>query len=279
MTIGQRSAVLQRRLKIADWIRRHGEMRVDELSASLGVSEVTIRGDLSYLEDQGLIIRSFGKARPAKTATPHEAAPNTLPRRQIQPMLRAAAALAAPGQTVLIGAGRLPLQAVPLFADFGDMTLLLTSVDAIPIARACLDARLFVPGGEIAGEDGALGGTQALRGLEAHAIGLAVLEAEALGADGALLIRSKPAERLAQAACRRAQRSAVLVAGGALSLERRPSQLPLDVATDIILPAAPSQRGQELLEAAGFRAVGGEAAHFARARRAAARDPSFATAV
>ncbi|MCV5533045.1 DeoR family transcriptional regulator, partial [Escherichia coli] len=51
------SNLLKRRLKIAEIVAAQGEIKVDDLSAQLGVSGVTIRGDLSYLEQQGYLKR------------------------------------------------------------------------------------------------------------------------------------------------------------------------------------------------------------------------------
>lgn len=56
------SALLKRRLDIAEIVRKQGEVKVDELSELLCVSGVTIRQDLNYLEQQGYLKRSFGGA-------------------------------------------------------------------------------------------------------------------------------------------------------------------------------------------------------------------------
>lgn len=56
------SALLKRRLDIAEIVRKQGEVKVDELSELLNVSGVTIRQDLTYLEQQGYLKRSFGGA-------------------------------------------------------------------------------------------------------------------------------------------------------------------------------------------------------------------------
>ena len=54
---------LHRRLQIVELVRKRGEVSVDELSQAFDVSSVTIRSDLSYLEAQRYLVRSFGKAR------------------------------------------------------------------------------------------------------------------------------------------------------------------------------------------------------------------------
>lgn len=266
MTIGARSAVLQRRLKIADWIRQYGQMRVDELSAALKVSEVTIRGDLTYLEEQGLIVRSFGKAVAAKSNTPRDRpASAPLTRALLVPMLRRAQALIEPDQIVLIGPGPLATQAIPWLAEIPGLSVVLTNADAVPIARNCLDARIYLLGGEITVESGMIDGTQALRMLDHYALGWTIFEADALSADAALLLSAKPVERLAEAATRRSSRSVVLIGNPALSLERRTAQLPLANVSDVILPGPPSSRLREILIGAGFRPIeteGGSEAYF-----------------
>jgi len=275
MTIGAKSAALQRRLKIADWIRQHGQMRVDELSTALMVSEVTIRSDLTYLEEQGLIVRSFGKAIAAKSNTPRDRPAGTsLTKALIVPMLRRAQGLIGADQTVLIGPGQLATQIIPWLADIPGIAVLLTNVEAIALARTCLDARIYCLGGEISAETGSFDGSTALRGLDHYPLGWAVLDADALSADAALLLASKSAERLSDGAVRRAARSIALVGNPALSLERRAAQIALSAVTDVILPGPPSHRARDILLGAGFRPIeselGGEA-HFSSHLRSAAR--------
>jgi DeoR/GlpR family transcriptional regulator of sugar metabolism len=266
MTIGAKSAVLQRRLTIADWIRQHGQMRVDELSTALLVSEVTIRSDLTYLEDQGLIVRSFGKAIAAKSNTPRDRpAGLSLTKSMVVPMLRRAQGLIGADQTILIGPGPLATQIIPWLAEIPGIAVLLTNVEAIALARTCLDARIYCLGGEIGADGSSFEGSNALRSLDHYPLGWAVLDAEALSADAALLLSSKAAERLSEAAVRRAERSIMLVGNPALSLDRRAAQLPLDGLTDVILPGPPSNRARDILLHAGFRPIEsdtGSEAHF-----------------
>ncbi|HWA81093.1 MAG TPA: DeoR family transcriptional regulator [Acetobacteraceae bacterium] len=263
---GNRSAVLQRRLKIAEWIRRHGQMRVDELSEALAVSAVTIRADLNYLEEQGLIVRSFGKAIAAKGVHARERAPTApLAKAQAMPMLRLASRVVEADQTLLVGHGELPAQIIPLLAEIPGLTVVLASLDAIPLARLLLDGRVHVLGGEIGADASSLEGSLALRSLELIPLTHFILQAEMLSSDGNLLLRSKPAERFCTAASRRAARRIALIERASLSLEKRPSEIPLSLLTDVIFPTPPSASAREVLAAAGFHLAGeeeGAAAHF-----------------
>src|SRR5256885_10697005 len=77
----QGNSSLKRRLQIVELARKTDEVRVEALSVLFGVSTVTIRNDLHYLEQQGYVVRAFGKARynPAllKTAAEIPGAPRS----------------------------------------------------------------------------------------------------------------------------------------------------------------------------------------------------------
>ncbi|MDE2582776.1 MAG: DeoR/GlpR transcriptional regulator [Rhodospirillales bacterium] len=268
MTFGNRSAVLQRRLKIADWIRQQGQMRVDELSAALAVSAVTIRGDLNYLEEQGLLVRSFGKAIAARAPHPRERPPSApLAKSLALPMLRLAAQVIEADHTLLVGHGDLPVQIIPLLAEIHGLTLVLASLDAVPLARHLLDGRIHVLGGELGADAVSLEGAPALRSLELFPITHVLMQAEMLGNDGGLLLASRQAQRFCAAACRHAGRRIVLLERASLSLEKRPSELSLDLVTDVLFPTPPSARASDVLAGAGLGPVAvepGAAAHFSR---------------
>ena len=52
----------ERRRKILQELEEKGKVRVNELSAELGCSEVTIRNDIKCMERAGLLIRTHGGA-------------------------------------------------------------------------------------------------------------------------------------------------------------------------------------------------------------------------
>ena len=128
---------------------------------------------------------------------------------------------------------------------------------------------MHVLGGEIGPDAASLEGTAALRSLELYPITHFLMQAEMLSSDGTLLLASKEAERFCAAACRRAERGIVLLTRASLSLEKRPSAIPLALATDAIFPMPPSEHSREALLAAGFRPAGeeqGAASLFSRFR-------------
>ncbi len=59
---GVDSITLDRRTKILDDLNNNGSVRVNQLSQIFGVSEVTIRNDLTHLEKKGFLIKTRGGA-------------------------------------------------------------------------------------------------------------------------------------------------------------------------------------------------------------------------
>ncbi|MBE7212301.1 MAG: DeoR/GlpR transcriptional regulator, partial [Gluconacetobacter diazotrophicus] len=211
------SLVLQRRLRIADAIRREGSVRVDTLSERLGVSAVTIRGDLAYLEAQGMVLRGAGHARALPGPLPRmppDGNDAASPRPPPPALLRAARALVPDGGTVLLGPGPAALRLLPLLADVANLTLLLIALDAVPVARACTNAALHLVGGAL-DANGVLGGPQALASLLLHPVSLFVVEADGIRNDAATLHGLSPGhgEAFATGAAERAARTAVLLTG------------------------------------------------------------------
>jgi DeoR family transcriptional regulator of aga operon len=97
----------QRREQILQLLVQHGSVQVSDLAPQLGVSAVTVRTDLSALESQGLVTRSYGGARLTRTPPPEhnihqKDALNATLKEQIG---AAAARLVEPGDNIIIDSG------------------------------------------------------------------------------------------------------------------------------------------------------------------------------
>ncbi|KQO05027.1 DeoR family transcriptional regulator [Agreia sp. Leaf244] len=97
-----------RRTRILDLLSAVGFVRVTELSASFGVSEVTIRSDLDALEASGDLARVHGgavmAASPRRTEPAFEEALGSQRREKLS-IARHAASLVSPGDSVIVDVG------------------------------------------------------------------------------------------------------------------------------------------------------------------------------
>jgi DeoR/GlpR family transcriptional regulator of sugar metabolism len=139
----------ERRSKIVELMREEGSVRVTHLSQVFGVSEVTIRQDLDKLQADGLITRRHGGAFL-----------NTLPR-QVERMAlartenmeakaaigKAAAALAADGQRLILDAGTTTTEVARKLAA-RDLTVITPSLNIALMLGSRPDVNVLVTGGE-----------------------------------------------------------------------------------------------------------------------------------
>ena len=97
-----------RQMMIVEEVRRHGSVRVSELTERLGVSEVTVRRDLDVLAQSGLIEKVHGGAMTRSRLSADEPSFESKSHRQVaekEAIARVASELVEPGQAVALSAG------------------------------------------------------------------------------------------------------------------------------------------------------------------------------
>jgi len=156
-----RDATADRRDQLALTVAERGFLRVGEASTLLGVSEVTIRGDLTALEQAGLLVRVHGGAMP-RTASASDSAPSAEPTlEQAQALASetktaigvAAAALVSPGQSVILDVGSTALavaHALVARTDLVDVTVITNGLSiALALEPALPRFTVVVTGGTL----------------------------------------------------------------------------------------------------------------------------------
>jgi len=128
----------KRRSSIIEELRHHEMVKVSELSRSFSVSEVSIRRDMRYLEELGVLKRVHGGAisvanRPVGETAIADSDPRTEQKRRIG---RAAAAMVTPGDRLILDSGTTTLQTAAHLSNellaAGNLTVITAS---LPIVR------------------------------------------------------------------------------------------------------------------------------------------------
>jgi DeoR/GlpR family transcriptional regulator of sugar metabolism len=149
----------QRQERILEEVRSHGGARVSDLVSALGVSEMTVRRDITILAGQGLVARVHGGATAisARSDEPGFSAKSQMALPQKEAIARAAAALVAPGSSVAISAGTTTHAVASALVDVPGLTVVTNS---LPVAQVLHEAWC--------GPDGtsAVGGSVVLTGGE-----------------------------------------------------------------------------------------------------------------
>jgi DeoR/GlpR family transcriptional regulator of sugar metabolism len=143
----------KRRSSIMEELRRHEVVKVSELSNCFGVSEVSIRRDIRYLEQLGALRRVHGGAisvanRPVTGPT---MVGTDFRIEQKQRIGRAAAALVAPGDRLIFDSGTTTLQTAAHLSNelltAGNLTVITASLPIVRQLGAHKGLHLIVLGG------------------------------------------------------------------------------------------------------------------------------------
>ncbi len=129
---GSEMLIEERRQYIVGLTQQHGRVLVEELSESLGISRITIRKDLDYLQSQGLLLRTHGGALlPGKGALSDPSLQEKEGRhsQEKQRIAAAAANLVEEGQCVLLDSGTTTTGIAKALKRFSHLTIITNAVN------------------------------------------------------------------------------------------------------------------------------------------------------
>jgi DeoR/GlpR family transcriptional regulator of sugar metabolism len=158
---------IERRNEIMRMLKKWGTADVQTLAERTGVSKMTIRNDLVFLADQGMIVRTYGGAVLANQKDMVRLVSNVLNEYQAQKkgIASEAAKLVCGGMRVLIDTGSTTFQLVPFLKDI-PITIVTNSLLVAGRISADSIPDLIVVGGDLSKYCMGFVGSMALSGLE-----------------------------------------------------------------------------------------------------------------
>jgi len=165
MTPGSERGLMieERRRRIRELLREEGRVRVEALAARFGISQVTIRADLSILESAGALTRTHGGALSLPEADQSLDVKQLQHRAEKQRIAAAAAGLIRDGETIILDSGTTTAEIARLIRTL-DLKSINVITNALNIAALLIDVpsvRLIVPGGILRRESNSLSGPMA----------------------------------------------------------------------------------------------------------------------
>ncbi|MDF7662533.1 DeoR/GlpR family DNA-binding transcription regulator [Erwiniaceae bacterium L1_54_6] len=170
----------ERRKKIVEMVNGTGSQLVNDISARLGVTDVTVRADLRLLEEQGLLTRFHGGAarigNVSPALPPAETQEISLAERYMlaaDPKKRIAieaAMLVREGDTIILDSGSTTKLLAEELATMKNITVITNNLPAVNILVGNTDITLVVCGGTVRHKTVSLHGSiaeYALRGVSA----------------------------------------------------------------------------------------------------------------
>ncbi len=157
----------ERRQHVLATIKQEGRVLVSELSETLGISRITIRKDLDYLEAKGLLQRTHGGALAPQTGSlldPTLQEKEQYRLKEKQRIAEAAVKLVKEGQCVLLDSGTTTTLIARALRSFSKLTVVTNAVNiAAELANTEFDVILI--GGMLRRNSFSLVGPQAEDGL------------------------------------------------------------------------------------------------------------------
>ncbi|HAT2907849.1 TPA: DNA-binding transcriptional repressor [Serratia marcescens] len=153
----------QRQAAILEYLQRHGKTAVDALAEHFSTTGTTIRKDLTLLEEEGEVIRTYGGVVLSRDdgdqPIDRKTHINTEKKRHIA---SAAVALIADGDSLIFDAGSTVLQMVPHLAQFNNITVMTNSLTIVnALVELDNDQTILMPGGTYRKKSASFHGNQA----------------------------------------------------------------------------------------------------------------------
>ena len=173
----------QRRLQISEMVRQHGSVQVTARAQRFGGSMQTVRKDLRYLAERGVMARAYGGAIDSSVVGAPQAEPQYESKRtshldQKRRIGQRAAALVKPGATVAIDSGTTAIQLAEALPNI-EVTVVTNDFGVLAALTPKSNIHIVMLGGELRRKNMAFYG-----GLTVEALDALHVDMLFLGVDG-----------------------------------------------------------------------------------------------
>ncbi|MDO6405642.1 DeoR family transcriptional regulator [Pantoea phytobeneficialis] len=207
------AATSERREQIIQKLRQHGSVQVNDLATLYGVSTVTIRNDLAFLEKQGIAVRVYGGAlicdngTAAEPSVKDKSALNVSAKRSIASV---AAELIKPGHRVILDSGTTTFEIARHMRQHQDV---IAMTNGMNVANALVEAEgveVLMTGGHLRRQSLSFYGDQADQSLQNYHFDLLFLGVDAIDLERGISTHNEDEARLNRRMCEVAERIIVV---------------------------------------------------------------------
>lgn len=200
----------QRRQKIIEQVRRLGSVQVAALAQQFAVSAQTIRKDLRYLSDHGVLARAYGGGIEASAINPRAIEPSYEDKRvshlaEKRGIGLRAAELVQPGATIILDSGTTAIALAQALPDT-ELTVLTNDFGVAAALAPKSNIRLIMLGGELRRRNMAFYGGQTVEALNALQVDLLFLGVDGFDLERGITTHYEPEAQLNRKMVASAQR-------------------------------------------------------------------------
>ncbi len=208
------SGTSERREQIIQRLRQQGSVQVNDLSLLYGVSTVTIRNDLAFLEKQGIAVRAYGGALICDGTMPtpepsveDKSSLNTAVKRSIA---RAAVELIQPGHRIILDSGTTTYEIARMLHQHSDIIAMTNGMNVANALLAAEGVELLMTGGHLRRQSQSFYGDQAEQSLLNYHFDMLFLGVDAIDLDRGVSTHNEDEARLNRRMCEVAERIIVV---------------------------------------------------------------------
>ena len=186
MTKNKDVSTVERRRIILDQLQQNKQVNVSQLNEQFGVSEVTLRKDLRYLENKNLLIRSRGGAMlPVKVGEDLSVKKRmVLNLVQKKSIAAAARSLIKEGDTIILDSGTTLMQLASHLEKIKKLTIISNALDIVHKLSEYNNLKIIVPGGIFRKNSFSLVGVTAIDNFQMYRADKYFVSADGISADG-----------------------------------------------------------------------------------------------
>ncbi|NMG39314.1 DeoR family transcriptional regulator [Chelativorans sp. ZYF759] len=234
-------------------VQQNGSCRVAELMQHLGVSDETVRRDLRVLADKGLVDKVHGGAMmPASRLHEDPFAARLRMNAQAKRMIaELVAAEVHDGDSLMLDTGSTTVFVARALTRRRNLVVITNNGEIGRILAGGQGNKVYVAGGEIRGDDGAVFGEAAIDFLTRFRVDRAILSAGGIHPETGLMDYHLPEAETARAMAARAERTMVVADHSKFLLRAPVAALALERLDMIVTDRAPPPVTQEALEREG----------------------------
>jgi len=188
----------QRRLQISELVRQHGSVQVATLARRFGVSMQTVRKDLRYLADRGVMARAYGGAIDSSVvgtggaaAEPHYEAKRTSHLDEKRRIGQRAAALVKAGDTIAIDSGTTAIQLAECLPNI-EVTVVTNDFGVLGALAPKTNINIVMLGGELRRKNMAFYGGLTVEALDALHVDMLFLGVDGLDLERGITTHYEP---------------------------------------------------------------------------------------
>ena len=186
----------QRRLQISELVRQHGSVQVAALARRFGVSMQTVRKDLRYLAERGVMARAYGGAIDssvvgAPQAEPHYEAKRTSHLDEKRRIGQRAAALVKAGDTIAIDSGTTAIQLAESLPNI-EVTVVTNDFGVLGALAPKTNINIVMLGGELRRKNMAFYGGLTVEALDALHVDMLFLGVDGLDLERGITTHYEP---------------------------------------------------------------------------------------